>query len=234
MLEKAHKIADFIIEQKYTFAMIFFSVSFSTFAFMYMAGLIPEELRSVRSDVSASTEADDDIDELVRNTPSTGNRVTAALPAGAREELPVRIRAERLGIDVPVVNPTSTGIALLDEELKRGVVRYPTSGKLGKENMLIFGHSTSIRVVNNQMYKAFNGLKDAKIGDTIIVESGTTAYIYKVFSVRLTTTEEALVEFKPGRNMLTLSTCNTFGKKEERYVVEADFVEAVALGTAQR
>jgi sortase (surface protein transpeptidase) len=33
----------------------------------------------------------------------------------------------------------------------------------------------------------------------------------------------ALVEFND-KNMLTLSTCNTFGAKSERYVVEANYL----------
>jgi sortase (surface protein transpeptidase) len=35
----------------------------------------------------------------------------------------------------------------------------------------------------------------------------------------------ALVEFDNNKNMLTLSTCNTFGAKSERYVVEADYLD---------
>ena len=40
---------------------------------------------------------------------------------------------------------------------------------------------------------------------------------------------EALVEFSNDVNMLTLSTCNSFGRKDDRYVVEADLVSTAVL-----
>jgi len=43
--------------------------------------------------------------------------------------------------------------------------------------------------------------------------------------VRLTTAQEELVDLSPrGGKRLTLSTCNSFGQKSERWVVEASFV----------
>ena len=225
MIERAHKIFDLILEKKYVFATIFFSVSFSTFAFLYATGLIPEEFKATRSEAQAQEDSPEEADAVQRDAETTKNRTDAELSEDAKRELPTRIVIDKIGVNSIIVNPESTSLKVLDEELKRGVVRYPTSGKLGEGNMFLFGHSTSIRVVNNQAYKALNGLGKLNVGDEIIVESGTKAYVYKVFSVRLTESDEALVQLENAKNMLTLSTCNTFGGKEERFVVEADFVE---------
>jgi LPXTG-site transpeptidase (sortase) family protein len=123
-----------------------------------------------------------------------------------------------------IANPNTTNVATLDEYLKKGAVRYPGSGTIGLGNMFIFAHSTGIKVVNNQAYKAFNGLKDLTTGDIIKVYGESKIYQYKVTSVRLVDSNEALVTFDTTGSRLTLSTCNTFGAKTERYVVEADFI----------
>ena len=90
--------------------------------------------------------------------------------------------------------------------------------------MFLFAHSTGFKVVQNQAYKAFNNLKNLSAGDSIFVsgEDGKT-YVYKVSSVKLATDKDVLVTFDGKDRMITLSTCNTFGQKAERYVVEAYF-----------
>ncbi|HAO64853.1 TPA: hypothetical protein DCQ44_02625, partial [Candidatus Taylorbacteria bacterium] len=66
-------------------------------------------------------------------------------------------------------------------------------------------------------------------GDKISVYSDKHIYTYTVNNVRLANSSDVLVDFSVKKNMLTLSTCNTFGQKQERYVVEADFVGSSAL-----
>lgn len=147
-----------------------------------------------------------------------------------REVLPVRIIIKRLGVDSPIVNPDSSEVAVLDEALKSGVVRYPGSGGLLDErNMLLFGHSTPLREVKNVAYRAFNRLHEVVLGDSIIIQSKDGEYIYKVFSVRQVGKEEALVEFKKGEKMITISTCDNFGAKSDRIVVEAKFIQSFPL-----
>lgn len=139
-------------------------------------------------------------------------------------ELPTRIVIEKANIDVTVVNPESDSIPILDESLKLGAVRHPESGKLGERgsNVFIFGHSSGLPVVINQNYKAFNNLQTLSEGDTITVFSDNREYTYVVETVRLTTADEAFISFKESHaSKLTLSTCNSFGTAQERYVVEA-------------
>ena len=138
--------------------------------------------------------------------------------------LPSHITIPKINVDTPVSNPVSDSVSVLDEYLKSGSVHYPGSGSLSGGNMFIFAHSTGIKVVRNQAYKAFNDLNKLVAGDVINVsgEDGKT-YVYKVSSVKLATDKDVLVKFDKTDQMLTLSTCNTFGEKSERYVVEAYF-----------
>ena len=141
-----------------------------------------------------------------------------------KQILPTHITIPKIGVDVSISNPESDNVDVLDEYLKKGAVHYPGSGSLTEGNMFMFAHSTGFKVVQNQAYKAFNNLKDLKAGDSISVkgEDGKV-YEYKVSSVKLASDKDVLVSFDKNSHRLTLSTCNTFGKKEERYVVEAYF-----------
>ncbi len=143
---------------------------------------------------------------------------------------PLRVVIEAIGVNVTVSSPTSTNVTVLDEALLKGAVRYPGSGTLTEnKNMLIFGHSSHLPVVHNKAFQAFNDLEKLKPGDVVKVESSTHAYFYRVSSVRLADASEVLVQFNTGTKKLTLSTCDTFGKKSERFVVEADFVGKAPL-----
>jgi LPXTG-site transpeptidase (sortase) family protein len=136
---------------------------------------------------------------------------------------PIKLTIPAIQVDTVVKNPTSTSTATLDAELKKGAVRYPGSGTLGIGNMFIFGHSTSHAIVQNKAYKVFNNIKNLKAGDSIYLESGTKVYEYRVRDVHLVDKNQTLINFQPGANMLTLSTCNSFGERSDRYVVQADF-----------
>lgn len=150
--------------------------------------------------------------------------------ADVTDVLPTRIIIERLDIDTQVLNPESRDIETLDAALLSGVVRYPGSGGLEDvSNMFLFGHSTGFRVVQNEAFKAFNGLKNAREGDLIRVHSQTKEYVYRVTDVSLVDASEALVELSSSEKKLTLTTCNSFGAEEERYVVEAVFVGSYEL-----
>lgn len=146
--------------------------------------------------------------------------------------VPERITSHAIGLDLPVLNPSTTNVAALDEELKSGVVRYPGSAKPGEQgNVLIFGHSSHLPVVHNQMYRAFNNLPELAEGDFVTLEGGGYAYLYRVTEVRKTDANEEYIDLSAGGGKkLTLSTCDTFGAKSSRWVVEADFVSAYPLG----
>ena len=153
--------------------------------------------------------------------PNTISETTVPI-AETQSPQPVRIVIEDIGVDTSISNPNSTDIEVLDRALLSGAVRYPGSGELGTDaNVLIFGHSSYLPVVKNKAYKAFNEIGTLERGDEVVVYSDTHRYVYTVETVRLANAEEALVEFSAQEPMLTLATCNTFGAKQERWVVTA-------------
>ncbi len=152
--------------------------------------------------------------------------LTTEAPAYAA---PVRIVIPKIKLDGVVLNPETQDTDVLDATLLKGAVRYPGSGDLESErNIFIFGHSSDLPVVHNQAFKIFNRLKELASGDEVIVESESTAYRYTVVSVSATKASDVLVTFA-NEHRLVLSTCNSFGTKEGRYVVFADFVGSSPL-----
>jgi LPXTG-site transpeptidase (sortase) family protein len=190
-------------------ASIFFvSVFAISFTVLYLLNFVPNELKD--QDISVEPSA-----------------VVATTTINKKQyELPLRISIEKIGVNSVIQNPNTTNIYALDELLLKGVVRYPGSGVPAEGNMFLFGHSTGLKVVKNQAFKAFNNLKNLVAGDVISVYTEKNVYLYVVNNVKLVDSNNALVDFSVKKTMLTLSTCNTFGQKEERYVVEADYFES--------
>ena len=142
-------------------------------------------------------------------------------------ELPIKIEIPKINLSAVVVNPTITTVAVLDKELLKGAVRYPTSAKLGEDgNVVLFGHSSYLPVVGNQAYKTFNEIQKLAVGDSITVYSSDTAYTYRVRSVVKKSANDGVIELSITGRVLTLVTCSSFGAKEDRFVVTADFVES--------
>lgn len=141
-------------------------------------------------------------------------------------EFPAKIEIPKINLSTIVVNPTTTDIIVLDKELLKGAVRYPTSAKLGETgNVVLFGHSSYLPVVGNKAYKAFNEIQKLAPGDAVTVYSSDTAYTYRVRGVEKEKADNntAILLSVDGK-VLTLVTCNSFGAKEDRFVVTADFV----------
>ena len=144
-----------------------------------------------------------------------------------RVVMPTRLEIPSTGKVLTVSNPNTTDIDALDKELLTSVVRYPGSGTLGKDgNIFIFGHSTGFKTVHNPLYKAFNDLKGLEDGNVIKLISGGREYVYAVSGKKHEKASNVTVEFgtKPGVKRLTLSTCDSFGAKSDRWIITADFV----------
>lgn len=174
--------------------------------------------------------------ELLPETP-----LTPVVPATAQSvavlpvvvELPTKIEIPAISLTATIANPTATNIEILDKELLKGAVRYPTSAKLGETgNVVLFGHSSYLPVVGNQAYKAFNGIQKLVAGDVITVYSADAIYTYRVRSMeKENAASGAGIQLSVAGRVLTLSTCNSFGTKEDRFVVTADFVESHLIST---
>ncbi|MEK7125993.1 MAG: sortase, partial [Patescibacteria group bacterium] len=140
----------------------------------------------------------------------------------------IKIEISKIGLSAVIVNPTTTDIAALDKELLKGAVRYPTSAKLGEiGNVVLFGHSSYLPVVGNQAYKSFNGIQKLAVGDVVTVYSDNTAYTYSVRNVAEEKADANIaIPLSVSGKILTLVTCNSFGAKEDRFVVTAELVES--------
>lgn len=157
---------------------------------------------------------------------------TETLEPIGRIELPTSMAIPVLRLAVIIVNPDTTDIPTLDSMLLKGAVRYPTSAKLGETgNVVLFGHSSYLPIVKNQAYKTFNGIQKLVAGDVIIVSSAGTEYTYHVRSVSKEDANDAGIPLSVSGRVLTLSTCDSFGKKTDRFVVVADFVESHLIST---
>ncbi len=152
---------------------------------------------------------------------------------GVVKETPLRVSVPKIGIDVMVKNPTSTNAAVLNEALMEGAVRYPGSGLLGEsKNVFLFGHSAYSHVIKNRAYHTFDGLEKLQAEDEIYVEGNSARYVYKVVRVSFLKDSDAYIDLETNVRMLTLSTCNAFGAKDDRVVVQARFVKQLPLVSA--
>ncbi len=180
--------------------------------------------------VSVSVLATLDLIPERKSTPAlTASVMEAVTPPQSvvAPELPVSIEIARIGLKTSVLNPTRTDVATLDAALNDGAVRYPTSAKLGADgNVILFGHSSYLPVINNPAFKAFNEIQKLTKQDRIIVKGETHTFVYQVESV---TSADAGVDGIPltvEGKMLTLATCDSFGTKSDRFIVTARFVES--------
>lgn len=147
-------------------------------------------------------------------------------------ELPVAISIPSIKLETTIVNPTTTNVATLDAALHNGAVRYPTSGKLGEEgNVIVFGHSSYLPVVNNPAYKAFNGIQNLKAGDSITVKGATQAYVYSVVNVVSANAGKDGIPLTATGSVLTLATCDSFGTPSDRFIVTARLVESYPIAS---
>lgn len=169
-------------------------------------------------------------DGIISAASERGNYVNTSFSSTTVQVGP-RIIVPKIGVNASVVFPDNTDIAILNNALTKGVVHYPSSALPGQNgNVFLFGHSTGLKVVNNKSYAVFNRLAELKTGDVIRLHYEDGEYWYKVSSTKIKKADEAWVDFNPGASRrLTLSTCRIFGAKEERYIVEAEFVKSYPL-----
>ncbi|MSU74645.1 sortase [Candidatus Kaiserbacteria bacterium] len=150
-------------------------------------------------------------------------------------ELPTKIEIPTISLSTSIANPTTTTIEVLDQKLLSGAVRYPTSAKLGEVgNVVLFGHSSYLPIVGNQAYKAFNGIQKLVKGDIVTVYSSDTAYTYEVQSIKKeNAASDAGINLAVTGKVLTLATCNSFGTKEDRFIVTSYFVESHSISSVR-
>lgn len=206
-------------EQRVVFFLVFMGVLALTFLFFFAVDFLPEkpdqnEVRGVSE--HEMTESD------------TG--LAAAIEEATIDLHPSLLIIESLDKRIAVQNPESTSIAALDEALLSGAVRHPDSADFENEGTIfLFGHSSYLPNVINKNFQAFNGIQNLAWGDTIKLQSRDTEYVYRVDRVYQVKASDAEVKIERGEAKLTLATCNTFGSKDDRYIVEASLVTSRQL-----
>ncbi len=188
-----------------------------TYGFFFAIDFLPE--KPVTKDVESTVES------VVDTKTDTDTPAIEAV-----DPLPVTIIFDSLDREVLVLNPESDTVAVLDEALLKGVVRHPGSADFKNTGTIfLLGHSSYLPVVNNKNFQAFNGIQKMKWGDTIRLRSSDTEYVYSVDRVYQAKASDASVAIQHGIGKLTLATCNSFGSKEDRYVLEATLVSTQSL-----
>lgn len=229
-MRNAHSINELVGQLKLRrvpFFLVFFLVILLTYSFLYAIDFIPEP---VSEDNASSTEVATSTLEN-NDTSNTSNEGLRVLPPATVAPQPERIIFDTLnGKAVEVLNPTSDDYSVLDQALLSGVVHHPDSADFANPgNIFILGHSSYLPNVINKNFQAFNGIQKLTWGDTIRLQSADHEYVYQVEKVYQTSASEAVVPATPGEARLTLATCDVFGAKEDRFVVEAKLMSERVL-----
>jgi LPXTG-site transpeptidase (sortase) family protein len=209
-----------IKNEKIAFLAVFFVCVLITYAVLFAIDFIPEP----KAEATTVTTGEE-IGEV-------SEEAEAVVVPEEKElsPLPLKIIIDRLDKKIAVHNPESRDVAILDAALLKGVVRHPDSADLVSEgNIFILGHSSYLPNVLNKNFQAFNGIQDLVWGDTIKLQSADAEYVYRVQKVYKAKAADVVVPFTPGKAMLTLATCNSFGSKDDRFVVEAALIETKEL-----
>ncbi len=208
-----------------------FAALFSVF---YAVGFVPKGVAEAGDAVISFFRAEKNSARIVTSSAAKGNDLSQDTPmdAGAFAGEP-RILIDDINLDAGIVFPKSTDLNILNTALTKGVVYYPGSGKLGEVgNVFLFGHSTGLKVIYNKNFEVFNRLKELEAGDVIRVQSDGREYWYRVLSMTIQKADDANINLSTTRKLLTISTCRIFGAKEDRYVVEAEFMKSYPLRMA--
>lgn len=207
-----------IWDRKWPFLGVFFAVVLITYGILVVIDFIPEAPET-------TAETQDEAKPEIEETPEP-----TVVEPDTDDDTPDRIIFDTLNREVAVLNPTNTSVAALDAALLNGVVRHPDSADLFEEGtVFLFGHSSYLPNVINKNFQAFNGINKLEWGDKIRVQSSDYEYVYRVDRVYEVKASTASVSIATDGRRLTLVTCNTFGAKEDRYVVEATLVDAYTI-----
>jgi LPXTG-site transpeptidase (sortase) family protein len=194
-------------------------------------GFVPELKDSLEEGDTKDASGEDLGGELLDDTSDINDLEASVSVAGDIDAAsPVRIVIDAIGVDSYILNPESRAVEVLDNALLSGVVRYPGSASVdGDGNMFLFGHSSGRPVVINSAFKVFNRIGDLESGDIIRVASGEKENVYRVMTTRMEEASQVRVDLGGRVKKLTLSTCNSFGSKDDRIVVEAEFIGTYLL-----
>ena len=224
---------DLVLARKWTFLAVFFVIFTLTYAAFAAFDVLPEPVKTTPVTAPSTTPVTTMTTPVVPVTPVVA--ATTVRNSNVPGELPKTLTIDSLGRTITVLNPAARSVASLDAALLTGVARHPDSAELGQDgNVFILGHSSYLPVVNNKNFQAFNGIQNLKWGDTIRVNSATTEYVYRVDKVYKAKASALTIPIAETGKLLTLATCNCFGTKDDRFIVEASLQSTKTLTQALR
>ena len=174
---------------------------------------------NVQADRAAQSHTDD-LHERWEQAPPTGPEFDLPIRSG---EAFATLHIPRLGdnYEVPVVQ----GVSLTD--LAEGVGHYPETALPGDVgNFSVAGH----RATNGEPFALLDQLRN---GDSVIVETATKWYTYKVYSEEIVQPTQIEVilpvpgdeKAEPEKALLTLTTCNPRWASYERLIFHAELID---------
>lgn len=203
-----------IFARRTAFLIVFFIVFMLSYGILFAIDFIPETPKEDEANATVVTQEQEAI-------PVVSVMV---------DPYPQRMLIDALDKNIAILNPESRAIAELDIALLSGAVRHPDSADFAEAgNMFLFGHSSYLPTVFNKNFQAFNDIQKLVWGDVIRVQSSDTEYRYRVSKVYKTKASETDVTFDHDSPKLTLVTCDSFGSKDERFVVEAELIDTSVL-----
>lgn len=211
------------LEKKYAFFGVFFLVFLFSYLVLVAIDFVPEP----KIENTEQTNAEMAVVEVQQ---SLEEQFLLPMSDVSNPVFPTSIYIEKLDRTVPILNPESREVADLDRALLEGVVRHPDSANMAQDgNVFVLGHSSHLPTVVNKNFQAFNGIEDLAWGDKIEVKTGEYAMVYEVEKVYKASASDLTVPVSGTGPRLTLATCNSFGSKDDRFIVEAKRVEVKTL-----
>lgn len=226
---------DGILLRKVSFVITFFVIFLFSYALLAWLDFLPEEPKPTAAENALAQAAT--VNTALAVPVAT---TSVALPASTSEPMrivtptarlePHTILIDALDRSVDVLNPTSRTIEDLDAALLYGVVRHPDSATLDQTGtVFLLGHSSYLPGVRNRSFQAFNGVQNLRFGDTIRLQADGFEYTYRVDRVYRAKAQDVTVPIAGPVKRLVLATCNSFGSADDRYIVEAEFVDKKAI-----
>ncbi len=136
--------------------------------------------------------------------------------------------ASKYLLSIPRLKIFDAEVSTVDYDLEKHLVQYAGTSLPGENGTsVIFGHSTLPQLFDPKNYKTiFATLHTIKNGDTISAEVNGVKYIYKVFSISITSPEDtSMFEQSFDTSYITLITCTPPGTLWKRLVVRASLQE---------
>jgi LPXTG-site transpeptidase (sortase) family protein len=157
--------------------------------------------------------------------PSLNASAAPLITDGQTVGLEPKLVIPKINLEAPLVTDVADNTEeTIQDNLEKGIVLYPNTGKPGEQsNPIFFGHSSN-NLFNKGAYKfVFVRLHQLEVGDTYAIQYNGVQYVYKIFDRTVVdpTQVEVLTEI-PRPSMSTLITCDPPGTSDKRLVIRAE------------